>query len=279
MGGTLIYTNALFGSIDPNAWLGGELAAGKDKIINAPYNNFAPTNANATEAMNSLFDAIVANPGTVANPTDSVGWSMGGQAQMKLLRERGAELAAALGATNTVRFWITGCPESDYGASVKYPAQSPAAYPGGTYGVGYGLPASVPFETHVIANEFDGWADVPSDPANSELSKLVFIGLLLTQVWSHSMICLLKSTKGPHGSYPRGLSTPGTKSYADPARANVTYHWIPTYPVPQLGWLSGLKFLTAQLDRQRRPTMNAAYGWRPVVMDTPAYPTSGSWFS
>lgn len=313
MAGTILFCNpglaGLLGSagdIKVANLLGGSLVGGRKAVKVSPWNTTSFTNASAHNNMMALDSFLTKYPGTSGTPTRVVGHSLGSQIIYKWLREKGPTSPIA---TNTVEFYAFGCPEQRYtGASTLYPDNSPPKYPGdpahggtahtggcptpsqfhGGWGVGYGLPTTIPWKVWCVANQYDGWADAPNDINNVEVKRVTktFFGIPNQKAWDHSLFCLMKSTSGPHGQYDVKDSRPLTDTavtftYQDPVNANVKYIWQKTYPIPSLNSVKWISYTARSLDIARRPVLEQAYSHRPIAISNPvewAAPPNKGWF-
>jgi len=276
--GTVLYING-FGSkgLDVKKVLAGMLHETSDPIINIYYPNQildGVSETHADTAMNNLDAALLANVGTVGNPTKVVGHSAGAQFIFKWIREKGP--TTSVDPTKVI-FYGVGNPEMKHtGAIWRYPDDHTAIYPGPStnqagVGVGWGLPATgVTWEVHNIANEYDGWADAPNDPNNNEVKRVISSGFLSSKKhWDTGIFCWTKGADGPHSSlnYTKNLDT--AFSYNDTAQGtNVWYHWIPADNIPRVNALSWLSFVSESVAAQSRPELNEAYDDRPVTLGT-----------
>lgn len=304
----IITIDPLLDSLDAKTFLGGRFlseAHGYDPkrpVIRARWDNRdpIPSNQAAHDGMMELKRVLEANPGTALEPVDILCWSGGAQVAKKFAREQanGAALPA-----NSVRVWAAGCPESKFtGASVLYPVDTPAVYPGnkphtagcptplafhGGYGVGYGLPLTIPacfVEWNEVINQYDGWADAPIVPTNSELTRIygrIFF-IIVQRVWEKTgFFSLLKSGgQGPHGEYQgrRAKTLDNQIVFTDPDQPKVKYRYLPTYPFPSINRASRASATARNLDRQRRPVAETAWS-RPVTIPPPDYSAAvPTWF-
>jgi len=274
MAGTLLYINAFTGDMSVKEFLGGMLAPAGTKVINIPYPNKwynGVSNTHANTAVANLTAALANNQGTVGEPTVVVGHSAGAQFIYKWIREVGPTSPQD---PTTVVFYAVGNPEQKYtGASYRYYSESTPIYPGnGNYGDGWGLPTSgIGWTVHTVANEYDGWADAPNDPNNSEVVKKVGGK---KEHWSHSIFCWTKSSNGPHSGKAYTANLDNAFSYNDTAQGtNVWYHWIPRDPMPRAKNLSGTNFARQEMEKYYRPILNEAYDDRPVSLGVNVGPT------
>lgn len=314
MAGTVLYLPGGLESIssvvglgfNAKKFLGGELGAGRKLLQVNPYKSSSFTNEAAHQNMMNLDAMLHDYPGTAAVPTRVFGHSLGSQIIYKWMREKGPTSDLD---PDTIEFYAAGCPEQRYtGASTLYPDESPAKYPGdpahggetwseesptppefyGGWGVGYGLPATIPWKLWCIAAQYDGWADAPNDPDNDQVKRVTkwFFIFPLQKMWDHSLTCLMKSSSGPHSSYDSDDSIPLSDSdrnfvYQDPVNPTVKYVWQQTYPLPSLNNLAWITFLARALDIDWRPELEEAYTHRPVSIDDPNEwdNASAGWFS
>lgn len=253
----VITVDPLFGSIKSD-FLQGELwAEGSGyTTVKASYFNWFPFDSNATAAMNALDALLLANPGTVGTPTRVLGFSMGAQACLKWMRQKGPTTTVDPGK---VEFYLCGCPEMPYnGASVLYPEDHPAIYPGetahwwgcptpeefhGEFGVGYGPPTVCPWDITFVINEWDGWCDAPNKTGNEKADKNAAAG---------------RKSSGNHGLYPgTSLVDPRRVEWVDPDRTNIKYILVPK-PLPLLNSVKD-PLVKASEERKLRPIIEAAY--------------------
>ena len=197
-------------------------------------------------------------------PTIVVGHSAGGQFIYKWIRE--------IGPTSpqdpaTVVFYACGNPEMKYtGVIWRYTNEHTVIYPGPStnpYGDGWGLPTSgIPWTLHNVTNEYDGWADAPTDPDNVEV-KAVVGGK--SPHWNFSTLnAWCKGGDGPHGSQNYLHRVDYQYSYNDTAQGtNVWYHWLPRDPMPRAKNLRLFSFMRQEVEEEERPILNQAYNDRP----------------
>lgn len=232
------------------------------------YSNSSPSNGNAADCVNKVYAAILANPGTAADPTNVLAWSMGSQGVDKLLREKGADLLATGVAPNTLHFYLCGDPEHKFnGASVLAPGRFPAVYPGttghsifcpagckasyhGGYGVGYGLPPNCAWYVDCLVMGYDGWCDFENDQANQLADMNAKYGRT--------------NYPGPHQSYGSFLlNDANTGVYHE--TATVTYRYRSTYPMPLYANSGKPASEIAVLDAHDRPTIERGYARPPYA--------------
>ena len=250
-------------------WMGGRLwAPGSGYTLkNVDYNNSMPTNSSANSGRNALHTMLLANPGTVEQPTLVACHSMGGQVAHKWMRENGPTSGIN---PATVKFYMSGNPEMPYlGGSFLEPVKMPPKYPGttshnifcptpaqhhGGWGVGYGPPTTCPWDITYIVGEWDGWCYWPKRWAsNADAKKNAEAGKLMT---------------GSHGWYAKGsFDNPRNVLWADPARPNIKFLIIPN----ELPMLNSVKDPMTKASETRRllPIILSAYDlpWTPPPVE------------
>ncbi|PQP41723.1 PE-PPE domain-containing protein [Mycolicibacterium austroafricanum] len=148
---------------------GGTLFALPNTRIPGSWNNFSIDNWAAEIDVDNMYELIVDN-------IDLTDWlvvaahSRGAQIVYKLFRQKMTELDTNVNPAK-ILFISSGNPERKYtGACYTNYAEYPARYPGGDYGVGFGLPpgGSGAFRLLDIVRTYDPWADTPADWTNED---------------------------------------------------------------------------------------------------------------
>lgn len=202
---------------------GGALFKSPNTRIASPpggWNNFGISNSAATSDMNNL-DTLMKDTllATADRPLIVAGHSRGAQVIYKWLREKGP--SSTINPAH-VLFISSGNPERKYnGAGKVRPEKFPGVYPGGTYGVGLGLPTSpTPYTVIDIARQYDQWADYPN----------VFTKAAVSNMTIRSNTIHLDYSKTPpidaNGGYVAA-------QWAVFTEGNVKYLTCPTFPAPQ----------------------------------------------
>ena len=316
MPGTLLVIDPAGNKIDGKKMLGGALWDDTTKVVRVPTNNASLSSFSGKAAyadIVSLNETLLANPGTPSVPTKIVTHSRGGSIASTWFRVMGPGSAID---PATLKWYICGCPDMKFtGAVYLWPDRDKPTYPGdgtkcggtnggephdancpflypsqhGGWGVGSGIPATMPWDVTWIANQYDGWADCPINYEDvDELDERVtFLGVTLQYPWFDNTTDLAKilsrlrsGDTSPHNSekyyYKGPLDGAGTVTYTDPAQPTQKYRWRVTYPMPYAYAQRMIRFWARAKDMKYRPIWEP--GWdRPVTMPLPDYTSVPSW--
>ena len=291
----LLYLNPVGGSMDAKKWAKGELSAGRSVVKVSWNNSFLVSNTNAHGGMTNLDTALPKYPGTPEVPTIIIGFSGGAQVIEKWLREKGPTSSID---PSTVKFYLFGSPENQFGSCARNPADDPPKYPGdpaangtahtskcktppefhGGIGIGFSVPPNCAYDVTYVTAQYDGWADGPTDPNNPQLLR-IYMGWsfgMWHQMWEMGdLFCYMRLGTYAHSgkSYiARSVNPadPNNRQWTDPANPNVKYLWSMTYPTPHANPTKSSKSKTREADMVERPELELAFT-RPVVMPTPDY--------